>query len=116
MYPCAARLFGAQSDLERLRSVLVDMTKTSSDFRGAASKALEGLADGLLPRLRPIMDELGAVSMLESGGAVWQSGSSQGLSVISERPGIPGCLIVALGCVVERDVATQRFCFDSASL
>lgn len=42
--------------------MLVDMTKTSSDFRAAASKALEALADALLPRLRPIMDELGAVS------------------------------------------------------
>lgn len=58
---CAERLFAAQSDQERLRSVLVDMTKTSSDFRSAGSKALEALADGLLPRLRPIMDELGAV-------------------------------------------------------
>lgn len=38
------------------------MTKTSGDFRAAASKALEALADALLPRLRPIMDELGAVS------------------------------------------------------
>jgi hypothetical protein len=58
----AERLFAAQSDQDRLRSVLVDMTKTSSDFRSAGSKALEGLADGLLPRLRPIMDDLGAVS------------------------------------------------------
>lgn len=58
----AERLFAAQSDLDRLRSVLVDMTKTSSDFRAATSKALEALADALLPRLRPIMDELGATS------------------------------------------------------
>lgn len=43
--------------------MLVDMTKTSSDFRGAGSKALEALADGLLPKLRPIMDELGAVGV-----------------------------------------------------
>jgi hypothetical protein len=56
-------LFAAQSDQDRLRSVLVDMTKTSSDFRAAASKALEALADGLLPKLRPIMDELGAVRL-----------------------------------------------------
>lgn len=65
LVPCVAfaeRLFAAQSDQDRLRSVLVDMTKTSSDFRSAGSKALEGLADGLLPKLRPIMDELGAVS------------------------------------------------------
>lgn len=60
-HPSPERLFAAQSDQDRLRSVLVDMTKTSSDFRSAGSKALEALADGLLPKLRPIMDELGAV-------------------------------------------------------
>lgn len=43
------------------------MTKTSSDFRAAASKALEALADALLPRLRPIMDELGAVRTAGQG-------------------------------------------------
>lgn len=62
----AERLFASQSDLDRLRSVLVDMTKTASDFRAAAAKALEALADGLLPRLRPIMDELGAVGVCRS--------------------------------------------------
>jgi hypothetical protein len=61
------RLFASPADQDRLRSVLVDMTKTSSDFRAATSKALEGLADGLLPKLRPIMDELGAVSELQPG-------------------------------------------------
>jgi hypothetical protein len=60
--PTTERLFAAPADQDRLRSVLVDMTKTSSDFRTATSRALEGLADGLLPKLRPIMDELGAVS------------------------------------------------------
>lgn len=45
-------------------SVLVDMTKTAADFRAAASKALEVLADGLLPRLRPVLDEVGAVGSL----------------------------------------------------
>jgi hypothetical protein len=43
--------------------VLVDMTKTASDFKAAASKALEALADGLLPKLRPILDELGVVRL-----------------------------------------------------
>lgn len=45
-----------------LCSVLVDMTKTAADFRAAASKALEALADGLLARLRPVLDEVGSVS------------------------------------------------------
>lgn len=47
-----------------LVSVLVDMTKTAGDFRSAANKALEAVADGLLPRLRPILDEVGTVSAL----------------------------------------------------
>jgi hypothetical protein len=34
----------------------------TGDFRATANKALEGVADGLLPRLRPVLDELGAVS------------------------------------------------------
>lgn len=42
-------------------SVLVDMTKTAGDFRAAAHKELEAVADGLLPRLRPILDEVGTV-------------------------------------------------------
>jgi hypothetical protein len=49
-------------------SVLVDMTKTAGDFRAAANKALEAAADGLLPRLRPILDEVGTVRV------VWRSG------------------------------------------
>jgi hypothetical protein len=59
----AERLFAAQSDQDRLHSVLIDMTKTASDFRAAANKALEAVADGLLPRMRPILDELGAVGL-----------------------------------------------------
>lgn len=43
--------------------MLIDMTKTASDFRAAANKALEAVADGLLPRMRPILDELGAVGL-----------------------------------------------------
>ncbi|KAF8060573.1 COG4 [Scenedesmus sp. PABB004] len=58
----AERLFPRASELDRLRSVLVDMTKTAGDFRGAAGKALEAVADGLLPRLRPILDEVGTTS------------------------------------------------------
>jgi hypothetical protein len=45
-------------------SVLVDMTKTAGDFRAAANKALESVADGLLPRLRPILDEVATVRAL----------------------------------------------------
>ncbi|KAF6250525.1 component of oligomeric golgi complex 4, partial [Scenedesmus sp. NREL 46B-D3] len=58
----AERLFTSASEQDRLRSVLVDMTKTAGDFRAAANKALEAVADGLLPRLRPILDEVGTAS------------------------------------------------------
>jgi hypothetical protein len=49
-------------------SVLVDMTKTAGDFRAAANKALEAAADGLLPRLRPILDEVGTVRVGVAAG------------------------------------------------
>jgi hypothetical protein len=43
------------------------MTKTAGDFRAAANKALEAAADGLLPRLRPILDEVSTVRVVSHG-------------------------------------------------
>eukprot|EP00879_Flechtneria_rotunda_P019660 GHRR01020657.1.p1 GENE.GHRR01020657.1~~GHRR01020657.1.p1 ORF type:complete len:653 (+),score=242.69 GHRR01020657.1:85-2043(+) len=56
------RLFTSVADQDRLRSVLVDMTKTAADFRAMCNMALEAVADGLLPKLRPILDEVGTTS------------------------------------------------------
>ena len=48
----AAALFGAPSDRERIKSVLADLAKTSSDFKHIAGKALDHLSSGIVPRLR----------------------------------------------------------------
>lgn len=42
--------------------MLSDLAKTGSDFRSLASRGLEGVAEGLLPRLRAVLDELAGVS------------------------------------------------------
>ncbi len=48
----AAALFAAPADRERIKSVLADLAKTSSDFRHIAGRALDHLSAGILPRLR----------------------------------------------------------------
>lgn len=67
---CVEAVFGAApSEKERLHSMLADLGKTGGDFRALATRALEGLADALLPRLRPVLDEAGAVSGAHRRGA-----------------------------------------------
>lgn len=58
----AERVFAGQGDRERTKSVLSDLTKTGGDFTALATRALESLSDALLPRLRPVLDEVGTVS------------------------------------------------------
>lgn len=48
----ALAVFPAPSDRDRVKSVLADLQKTASDFRIIASKGLDLLANGILPRLR----------------------------------------------------------------
>jgi hypothetical protein len=52
---CAALQAG---DRERVKSVLADLQKTSSDLRQLSTKALEQLSDALIPRLRGPLDEV----------------------------------------------------------
>jgi hypothetical protein len=47
-------VFHAVNERERIKSVLADLSKTSSDFSVLASKALEQLSSGILPRLRSV--------------------------------------------------------------
>ena len=42
--------------------MLSDLAKTASDLRQAHTKALEQLAEATVPRLRPVLDEVAAVS------------------------------------------------------
>lgn len=42
--------------------VLADLGKTTSDFRQLATKALDQLCSGLMPRLRPVLDEVAGAS------------------------------------------------------
>jgi hypothetical protein len=45
-------VFGNPGDRDRIKSVLADLSKTSSDFKAITNKALDHLANGLVPRLR----------------------------------------------------------------
>ncbi|KAI8468195.1 MAG: component of oligomeric golgi complex 4 [Monoraphidium minutum] len=60
----AERVFPGVGERERVRSVLSDLSKTGGDFRSLATRALEALSDALLPRLRGVLDEVGAASYL----------------------------------------------------
>ena len=51
----ALGVFPGPSDRDRVKSVLADLAKTASDFRIIASKGLELVANGILPRLRCVL-------------------------------------------------------------
>ncbi|EFJ43661.1 component of oligomeric golgi complex 4 [Volvox carteri f. nagariensis] len=55
-------VLASPSDREKARSVLSDLAKTGGDFRSMAARGLESLAEGLLPRMRALLDELAAMS------------------------------------------------------
>ncbi|GAX77377.1 hypothetical protein CEUSTIGMA_g4823.t1 [Chlamydomonas eustigma] len=47
---------------EKVRSVLSDLSKAATDLRQSNTRALEQLAEAIMPRLRAVMDELATVS------------------------------------------------------
>lgn len=53
----ALAVFSAPSDRDRVTSVLADLAKTASDFHVIASKGLDLLANGILPRLRYVLPQ-----------------------------------------------------------
>eukprot|EP00891_Asterochloris_glomerata_P008941 jgi/Astpho2/8941/Aster-02621 len=58
----ASWLFRSPNDRERVRSVLDDLSKTAGDFAAISRRALDHLCNGLLPKLRPVLDEVSSVS------------------------------------------------------
>ena len=48
----AESFFHSANERERIKSVLVDLSKTSSDFTHITNRALEQLSSGILPCLR----------------------------------------------------------------
>ena len=61
-----------------LRSILSDLAKTASDLRQSNTRALEQLAEAVIPRLKPILDEVAAVRPGGPGGATIRSGKVPG--------------------------------------
>ena len=55
----AAQQFLAANDRDRVKLVLADLGKAGSDFRTLATRGLEQLVVGILPRVRPALDSLG---------------------------------------------------------
>ncbi|EIE27386.1 COG4-domain-containing protein [Coccomyxa subellipsoidea C-169] len=54
--------FGSSNERERIKSVLADLSKTSSDFAHITARALEQLSTAIVPRLRAMLDEAAGAS------------------------------------------------------
>lgn len=73
--------------------MLADLGKTAGDFRQLATKGLDGLCAGLMPRLRPALDEAAAASYeLTEGDLVGGPGGLPG----GGAPAWPQHLLLAL--------------------
>ena len=48
-------MFPSASQHQRIKSVLTDLSKTASDLRHITSKALDHVANGLMPQLRYLL-------------------------------------------------------------
>ncbi|DBA99835.1 TPA: Golgi transport complex subunit 4, variant 2 [Trebouxia sp. C0004] len=57
----SSQMFPSASQHQRIKSVLTDLSKTASDLGHITSKALDHVANGLMPQLRPILDEVAQV-------------------------------------------------------
>uniref|UniRef100_A0A7S0RYR1 Conserved oligomeric Golgi complex subunit 4 n=1 Tax=Chlamydomonas leiostraca TaxID=1034604 RepID=A0A7S0RYR1_9CHLO len=56
----------APADRERVRGVLGELARTAAELRHAHTKAVDALAEGLVPRLRPVLDDVAAASYVLS--------------------------------------------------
>jgi hypothetical protein len=63
----AERAFALATERERVGSVLSDLTKTGGDFHSMAANALDGVAEAMLARMRPILEEVGTVGCANHG-------------------------------------------------
>lgn len=70
--------------------MLADLGKTSSDLRLLASKALDQLCSGLMPRLRPVLDHVAGASYELAEGDLAAGGGGGG-------SGWPHALLAAFG-------------------
>lgn len=62
------QLFKGPADREKVKSVLADLGKTSTDFRSLGTKALDALCGGIMPRLRNVLDAVATVGYELSEG------------------------------------------------
>ncbi|CAI5498093.1 unnamed protein product [Closterium sp. Naga37s-1] len=65
-------VFPAPADRERLKPILADLGETSAVFRQVASTGLEQLANGIAPRLRPVLDLLASSISYELSEAEYE--------------------------------------------
>lgn len=63
-----SQLFPSPAHHQRIKSVLTDLSKTASDLRRISTRAIDHVANGLMPQLRPILDEVGQVDYELSDG------------------------------------------------
>lgn len=48
----ASEVFASAGDLDRVRSILADMNKTTADFEAIVAKEIGQLSNGFMPRIR----------------------------------------------------------------
>ena len=58
----AVQLFQAANDRDRVKLVLADLQKTGGDLRQLTTRSMDQLCGGVMPRLRPALDEAAAAS------------------------------------------------------
>lgn len=58
----AAEVFSAPDERDRVHTIIRDLTRSSLDFRQLTEKAIDQLADGIMPRLRPALDDVASIS------------------------------------------------------
>ncbi|GJP55947.1 hypothetical protein CLOM_g14958 [Closterium sp. NIES-68] len=65
-------VFPTPADRERLKPILADLGETSAVFRQVAATGLEQLANGIAPRLRPVLDLLASSISYELSEAEYE--------------------------------------------
>lgn len=119
----AVAYFSKASDQEQARSVMADLTKTSSDFAAIASWALAAVSGALASQLRPAVDAIARISYegneSDDAGRAWLTNLAAQLDarIVSLQPlltprnydSLVSLILSDIAKRVDAVVATKRF-------
>lgn len=119
----AVAYFSKASDQEQARSVMADLTKTSSDFAAIASWALAAVSGALASQLRPAIDAIARISYegneSDEAGRAWLTNLAAQLDarIVSLQPlltprnydSLVSLILSDIAKRVDAVVATKRF-------